>query len=346
MTRIALLVALSFLSIAASAQLGGRTAFNLLNIDGSARVAANGGAFFAVKDGDINLTAANPSLLDSTVDQQLALSYVDYYAKTKMGYAGYAHTLRNRKVTVAANLQYINYANQTRLDALGNDIGEFNAGDYNLVLGIGYSVDSLWSVGANLKTVYSSLDTYYSMANALDLAVTYNKKSRNLTISAIARNMGYQWRTYVNGSRNALPFELMVGFSKRPKRAPFRFSLVAGNLQKWDLTYTNPNATVLVDPATGNVIDTGPSWKFGDKLMRHVIASTEILITENFHLRLSYNYLRRQELKLSDRPATAGFGLGLGFKVKRFHISYGRAIYHVSGPANHLTLSTSLKEWF
>lgn len=327
------------------AQLGGRTVFNTLNIDGSARVAAMGGTFFTVKDGDINLAASNPSLLDSSHSGQLALSYVDYFAKTNMGYAAYAHTLKKKAVTLAGTLQYINYGKTTRLDALGNPLGEFSSGDYNLVLGVGYTVDSLWSVGANLKTVYSSLDTYYSLASAIDFAVTYHKASRNFTASAILRNVGYQWRSYTANQRDALPLELMVGFSKRPKRAPFRFSVVAGNLQQWDLTYENPNTPVLVDPATGNVIDQGPSFEFGDKLMRHIIVSTELLLSKNFHLRLGYNYLRRQELKLSDRPGTAGFSYGFGLKVKRFHISYGRAIYHAAGPANHLTLSTDMQWW-
>jgi hypothetical protein len=87
-------------------------------------------------------------------------------------------------------------------------------------------------------------------------------------------------------------------------------------------------------------------FEFGDKLMRHMVVGTEILLGPNFNIRLGYNYLRRQELKLADKPATSGISFGLGMKIKRFNLSYGRAIYHVAGPSNHLTLSTDLDLWY
>lgn len=328
------------------AQLGGKTVFNSLNIYGSARVAAMGGTYISTKDGDINLVAANPALIDSSVNGKLALSYVDYYAKTNMGYAGYARSLGKNKLTCAATMQFISYGNMDRLDALGNNIGEFSAGDYNLTLGVGYQVDSLWSIGANLKTVYSSLDTYYSLANALDFGVVYNKPSKRFSAAMLIRNVGMQWRTYVKGTRDKLPFEILIAMTKKPENAPFRFVVTAGNLQQWDLTYDNPNAVVITDPTTGVSTVQKPRFEFGDKLMRHIVVGTEILLGPNFHVRLGYNYLRRQELKLADKPATSGISFGLGMKIKRFNLSYGRAIYHVAGPSNHLTLSTDLDLWY
>ncbi len=328
------------------AQLGGKTVFNSLNIYGSARVAAMGGTYISTKDGDINLVAANPALIDSSVDGKLALSYVDYYAKTNMGYAGFARSLGKKKYTFAATMQFISYGTMDRLDALGNNIGEFSAGDYNLTLGMGYQVDSLWSVGVNLKTVYSSLDTYYSLANALDFGVIYNKPSKRFSAALLIRNMGMQWRTYVKGTRDKLPFELLLAMTKKPENAPFRFVITAGNLQQWDLTYDNPNAVVITDPTTGQATIQKAKFEFGDKLMRHIVVGTEILLGPNFNIRLGYNYLRRQELKLVDKPATSGISLGFGMKVKRFNLSYGRAIYHVAGPSNHITLSTDLDLWY
>jgi hypothetical protein len=75
----------------ASAQIGGLTSFNYANIPGSARVAALGGNYFAMKDGDVHLAQFNPSLLDSTMHQKVGLSFVDYFDGIAMGYATYAH---------------------------------------------------------------------------------------------------------------------------------------------------------------------------------------------------------------------------------------------------------------
>ena len=84
--KLRLLSGLFFLfSLSANAQLGGTTVFNSLNISGSARAAAMGGNFLSMKDGDINLVSANPSLLDSNSNGKLSFSYVDYFAKTNFG---------------------------------------------------------------------------------------------------------------------------------------------------------------------------------------------------------------------------------------------------------------------
>ena len=139
---------------------------------------------------------------------------------------------------------------------------------------------------------------------------------------------------------------MQIGICKRPRHAPFRFHLIASNLQKWDLTYTNSNAAVVTDPVTGQVIETKAKFEFGDKLMRHMTIGTEVLLGENFTINIGYNYRRRQELKMPDRPATAGVSFGFGMKVKKFNLSYGRAIYNASGPSNHLTISTQLGQWF
>lgn len=326
------------------AQTGGNTIFNSVNIPGSARVAAMGGSYFAVKDGDIHLAAFNPSLLDSNMSGKVGMSYVDYFDKINIGYATYAHSI-NKKLTLGGTMQYLNYGKQTELDALGYEMGSFNAADYSLSMSAGYQYDSLWSLGATLKPLYSTLANYASFALALDAGVTYYKPSKNFTASLVVKNFGAQIKTYVPGEdRQKLPLEIQIGITKRPRHAPFRFSIVYENAQKWDLTYVNPNTPVIIDPVTGTVIEED-NWEFGDKLMRHVIVGSEFLLSENLHIRVAYNYRMRQELKLNDKPGTSGFSYGLSFKVSRFNFSYGRAIFHLAGPSNHFSVTTNLNNW-
>ena len=345
MKKISLLIVLALLNfgITIYAQIGGLSSFNFTNIPGSARVAALGGNYFAMKDGDVHLAQFNPSLLDSTMHQKVGLGFVDYFDGIAMGYATYAHRLKPR-ITGGATMQFCNYGKQTELDALGYEIGQFQASDYTLNLSAGYQIDSLWSGGITLKTMYSALANYSSVALALDGGFTYSKPSRNFSASMVFNNLGYQLKTFTYSNREKLPFQLQVGIIKRPAHAPFRLSIVYSNIQRWDLVWENPNRVIITDPITGEVIEK-EKWEFGDKFMRHVTVGSEFILSKNMHIRIGYNYRKRQELKLEDKPGTAGFSYGFGVRVSKFHISYGRSIYHLAGPSNHISVTTAISAW-
>ena len=67
---------------------------------------------------------------------------------------------------------------------------------------------------------------------------------------------------------------------------------------------------------------------------------------ENFYLMAGYNYQRRQEMKISSRVAMVGFSYGFGIKISRFHLSYGRATYHLAGASNHFSIATSFSSLY
>ena len=337
------IVALVVSSCAAQGQIGGLSSFNFTNIPGSARVAAMGGNYFAVKDGDVHLAQFNPSLLDSNMHQKIGMSFVDYFDGIAMGYATYAHRVQPR-ITLGSTLQYCNYGKQAETNAIGDEIGQFAASDYALNLSAGYTIDSLWSSGLTLKTIYSSLANYTSVALALEGAFTYHNPRKNFTASLVLNNFGYQLKTYTQGNREKLPVQLQVGITKRPAHAPLRLSIVYSNMQTWNLVWENPNKPIVTDPLTGEVIE-DKKWEFGDNFMRHITVGSEFILSQNLNIRVAYNYRRRQELKLEDRPGTAGLSYGIGLKVSKFHLSYGRAIYHRAGPSNHISVTTAIGAW-
>ncbi len=80
--------------------------------------------------------------------------------------------------------------------------------------------------------------------------------------------------------------------------------------------------------------------------MRHLIFGVEFIPFENFYLRAGYNYQRRQELKISSRVAMVGFSYGFGIKISKFHLSYGRATYHLAGASNHFSISTNFSSFY
>lgn len=332
-----------FLPLISFGQVGGAASFAALELQMSPRLAALGGAPIGVRDGDLNLGLYNPALLDSAAHQRLALGYMNYFAGSNTGYAGYAYTLPS-DLTLAASVQYISYGDLNWTSADGLPLGTFNASDFVAQVSAGYALDSALSVGVTGKFIYSSIAQYISTGAALDIAGSYRNPAKRFTAHVILRNFGVQLRQYNDDIREELPMNLSAGFTKRFRHAPFRFSVVAEHLEQWDLTYDDPNANAVVDPITGEVIGQ-QRWEFGDKLMRHVVFGTEFLLSESFQVRLGYHYRRRQETKVTDKPGLAGFSWGFGFRVKKFDISYARATYHISANTNQFSIATRLSNW-
>lgn len=334
------------LSSSIYSQIGGSNTYNFLNLPVPARVAALGGNLICVKDADLNLALQNPSLLDSVMNNSLVLNYVNYFSDINYGYAAFAKHFK-KTGTFSAGLNYVNHGKFVQADDNGVITGEFKAGDYLLNIGYGRSLDSSFSVGANLKTIYSTYSSYSSVGSAIDVAATYHNKKKRTTMALVVKNMGVQWKPYVKGNREPMPFEIEYGISKKLKHAPFRFSVIAQHLEKWDLTYEDPaNPSVTVDPLTKEVKEKNKLQKFSDKAIRHIIIGTEFLLTKNFNVRVGYNAQRRKDLKLDSTPGTAGFSFGLGLKISKFQLSYGRAVYHLAGPSNHLSIGTNLADFY
>ena len=138
----------------------------------------------------------------------------------------------------------------------------------------------------------------------------------------------------------------MLGLSQKLRHAPFRFSIVAHNLQKFDLTYDVPSKDQgQYDPITGEPVPENQWEKLADNVMRHMIFGIEFTPLQNFYLRAGYNYQRRQELKISSRTAMVGFSWGFGIRISKFHLSYGRASYHLAGASNHFSISTDISSF-
>jgi len=328
---------------AAIGQIGGDNAFEFLNLSTSARVAAMGGKCNSIKDDDLSMAMENPALLNKQVHGQLMLGGVKYYEGVNFGDVAYARDYP-KYGTFAAGLHYVNYGTFTRADNTGAVTGSFNAADYALQLGWGKAIDSIFSVGATLKGIYSHLDSYTSLGMAIDLGANYFNPRNLIGVSVVVKNFGRQLKGYTSDNIEPMPVEIQAGASIRIKKAPLRFSLVAQHLEKFNISYKDPNEEDEIDPLTGEAKET--KIKFTDKLLRHVILGGELLISKNFHLRAGYNFQRRKELGLKTKMSTVGFSWGLGIKVSKFHISYSRVKYHLEGPANYLSVNANISELF
>ncbi|MBN1338612.1 MAG: type IX secretion system protein PorQ [Bacteroidales bacterium] len=339
MRKLFLLPAGLLICLISSAQIGGTRSYAFLDLVSSPRIAATGADFLAIKDNDILLAPTNPSVITSGMHNHLGISFVDYYSDVNYGFATYSRSVPSIG-NLTASLIYLDYGKFDLAYETGERAGNFYAGESALSLGWGRQLDSLFSIGSNLKIIYSSLESYTSFGLAVDVAGTYHNSPRDLTVSLIAKNIGRPLKSYSTGNPEPLPFEIQAGMSKRLRHLPFRYIINFNHIEKWDLTYDDPG-DVQIDPISGEMIENNDFEKFADNLMRHITLGGEILITKNLSLRGGYNYKRRQEMKVNSKASMVGFSWGFGIRVSKFHFSYARAAYHLAGSPNYLSVTTN-----
>ena len=342
----ALLIAIMLIStVYVKAQLGGGKTFMFLNMANSARVSAFGGNFVPVYDHDITLAYSNPSLISKEMHNQFSINYLNYFEDVNAGFVAYGRDFK-KVGTFVATLQFLSYGDFVERNEVGQEIGSFRAAEYALTIGWAKKLSKHFQIGVNLKNIYSKLESYNSYGIAADVGVSYINEDKHLTSSFIVKNIGRQITTYNGNEREPIPFEIQWGIAKKFEHAPFRLVLLLNDLQKWDLTYVDPNKEAELDPFTGEPIEQSKGWDFGDKLMRHAIFGVELAPGKgNFLVQIAYNYRRRQELKIASRTAMVGFSFGFGIKISKFKISYSHANYHLAGGTNTFTITTNFSDF-
>lgn len=330
---------LALFSKSAFLQVGGNRTYGFLDLTNSARVASLGGKNITIQDNDLNFIYHNPALLNSQMNQHMILNYVNYFAGINYGFVSYAFH-HDKFGPIAGGLHYVNYGRFTGTDPGGQLTGSFRASEYSLNLSLAYSIDSTLTAGATFKQIFSFLESYSSYGVAFDFGINYYNRERQLSVSAVMRNLGMQVTPYYKGGdREPIPFEIMAGLTKKLEYAPFRFSVLLHHLENYNL-YTQRSTfsgISIQEPRKKSVIG-----RIGAEFMSHVIIGAEFVPSQNFFINLGYNYLRRQELKIEEKVSTVGFSWGFGLKIKKFNVSFGRATYHLAGASNHFSISTDL----
>ena len=322
-------------------QIGGSASYQFLDLANSSRIQGLGGSNISVYDGDVNLTLSNPALLDSNQSGSISLNYMNYIADINYGFTSFTQHVKGIG-TFNAGLMYANYGKFTKADETGEKTGNFVANDLAAIIGYGRRVDSMFTIGANLKFFNSIYDVYLSNGLALDLAANYHKPNSLFSASIVLKNMGVVFSKY--NEKEKLPFEIQAGISQKLKHAPFRFSLTFTNLQRWDLTYDDPNAPQEFDPETFEPLPPKEP-NFFDKAVGHIVVGTEIILSKNFNIQLGYNVRRRQELRFSEKRGMVGFSGGIAFKIKKFNLNYSLSSYHLSGNSHSFSITTNINNF-
>ncbi len=324
-----------------SAQIGGKRNFAFLNMPASSRQVALGSTFISSPDNDISMSWNNPAALNSDMHNHAFASYNNYVSDINGGYFSYARNI-GKKGTLSANVLYLDYGQFDGYTPAGIYTGTFKAQDQCFALAYGTSYKNKFRLGASLKYAYSIYESYVSNAISSDLSAIYTDSASQLNVTAYARNIGYQTIAFNGSERIGLPFELAVSISKRLAHLPFRYHLIFNNLQKPDMRYTITETNQKDE--NGN--DKFQEMTMGDNILRHLALGGELNFSKHFVLRFGYNHMRRKELTQEQRRGTSGFSWGLGFRIKKFHISYGSASYFPGFNSNQFSLLLNLNEFY
>ncbi|MEP6930426.1 MAG: type IX secretion system protein PorQ [Flavobacterium sp.] len=304
-------------------QIGGRNTYQFLNLTTSPRQAALGGKTITIYDEDVNQVMFNPATLNEDMDNHLAMNYGSYYGEASYGTASYAYTYDRHVQTFYAGISYINYGTFAGYDENGQSTSEFTGNEAALSLGYAYNVPYTdIHIGANVKLITSTLESYNSVGGAIDLGFLYIIEKNDLNLALVIRNIGTQFTTY-SGIQENLPLEIIAGMSQELEHVPLRWHLSLENLQQWNVSFSNPvRGETNIDGTTKE-----EKVSFVNNALRHVVVGVELFPKKAFNIRMGYNFRRGEELRVEEQRNFSGVSLGFGLKMNRLKFNYSYSKY-------------------
>jgi hypothetical protein len=245
----------------------------------------------------------------------------------------------------AAELRYVGYGEFIRTDEIGNEQGTFNCNDVGLTLGWGRALDSCFSIGANLKLMYSGYESYSSFWLAVDVAGSYYNKKNNVSLAVLFKNIAGELKPFVPGTHNWAPFDLQFAFSQRLKFIPVRYHISLHSLYKWKMGYVGENdPTFEVDAMSGKTKYPSKFNQGVNNFFRHINFGLEIIPVKYLSLFVSYNHNQNREMRILQKKTMAGFAYGFLIDIKSIQFGFSRSHYAIGATPNYFTFSLNINE--
>ena len=292
-----------------------QTAYNFLRLPVSAHVAALGGENISLIDDDTTLIFHNPALINDVSDRSINLNFMTYMEGAKTASAAFLKAAGDRG-TWGVTAQYMDYGSMKETAADGQELGTFSARDIALGGTFAYALTNDISGGVTAKVISSHIAGYSSLAVGIDLGANYFNEDLDLSVSAVARNLGGQVKAY-DDDFERIPFDLQLGATKRLGHSPLRFSVTMSRLHDW-------------------------SEAFG----RHLAVGADVFLGQSIYVAAGYNFRRASEMKITEGDSSsahgAGLSIGAGLSLERFKLHVAYAKYHVSASSILINISYAL----
>ena len=321
--------------------IGGSSVFNFLKLPHTPQLTALGGINVSVPSNDVGLAFNNPSLLKKEMHTQMNAVFNNFYAGINAYHLSFGYRHEKLKTNFGWGLSYFDYGKISETDVSGNILGALKPTDWVMQVSASRSYLQKWNYGASFKFISSNYGIYRSNGIAMDFGVLYTDTANLLSVSLVAKNMGYQLKKYAGTEAEELPFDLQAGITKKLKNAPLAFSFTAHHLHQFDIRY---NDTVFNNENTG--VNKNSNFTL-DKIFRHFVFAAQIFPVPQIEVTIGYNHLLRQELNIANTSnGLNGFSVGVGLVVKKIQVRYARTHYQNNTAYNQLGLSLQLNEHF
>lgn len=321
----------------AYAQVGGENAYEFLNLPSSARAQYLGRAAMACNDGDISLLGTNPALLSDKMQKKINVSS-NFFFGANANHLEYVQPIK-KIGNLGMGVHQMNYGPIEKTDEFGRVIGSINPMDLYLNAQYATKLDK-YTLGANAKLIYSNLGSTSSYGCAVDIAIMHSDSSLSQTFGFLIKNLGGQVVQF-NATKEPLPFDIQFAYSKRFKHLPFRLTILAHDLYRWDITYDDPDLQTtnsFTNASTSN-------YSFLNNAFRHLSFSGEFYFGKVIRVGIGYDHQKRTELIFETNRGLAGFSFGFGIVTRKFDFGYSIAKYSPVGASNHFSLVLKFNEF-
>ena len=312
---------------------GGNTVYNFLSLPATAKATGLGGMNISRIGNDLGLAFNNPSLLNDQMNEQIQLSVKPYFADIQQYNFSGINYLGTKKIILGWGLQYMDYGTIPMTDNIGNGLGQLHPNEYAIQLASSWQYQSNFHVGATIKFIQSTFGMYKSNGLAMDLGIHYVSNNELSSASILVSNFGKQLTTYQLAEN--LPYNIIVGWSKKLAAAPFQFSVTAQRLSSWNTSFNDVGFNTLESLESPTALQ---------NVFNHLILSTEVNLGKQFNMDLGYNFLRRNELNIQNQQNFMnGVSVGLGWQLNRMQLQYSNAFFQ-RNLYHHFTIAYQLRK--
>ena len=335
------IIILIFCPLFLFSQIGGENSFSFLNTETSPRIVACGGQIIALIDQDVSASQSTPSLINNSMHNNVVFNYSDYLSDINILSAHYARSFSNFG-TIALSLNTIDYGDFIYTDDSGSDLGTFSASDQIITIGGSKELSKQFIFGINFRILNSYYENFYSLALSSNISTTYYNQKHAIVATLLFKNIGRQLISY-SIEEEYTPFEIQCGISKRLKHLPFTYIITLHTLNIFDIS-NNFFPELITDPVSQNLVVQEES--FGKKLLRHVIIGGELNpFNKSVYIRGGFNFQKRFDMHLSNKPYATGFSWGVGLEFSRFEFNFSQSVFHISGIINNFSIATNLSNF-
>ena len=294
-----------------------QTGYNFLRLPVSAHAAALGSDNISIIEDDPSLMFHNPALLSSVSDKSLNLNYMNYMEGANAASASFSKIVKE-KATVGIMAQFLDYGKMKEVDEHNVQTGEFSAKDIAIAGALSYQLGTNIVGGITARFITSYIGDYNAFAMGVDLGVNYYNPEKDLSVSAVVKNLGGELDAYEE-EYSKLPLDLQIGASKRLIGSPLRLSATLV-----DLNHMNK------------------------KFIHHLVAGADIILSPQIYVAVGYNFRRASEMEIvsndEERGSShgAGLSLGAGLQLDRFKLNIAYGKYHISSHSLLVNVSYTL----